>query len=151
MVAAEIQPPDAPVSYRSYRPEHRLEVLRLWSDNFPATTEATKIDDLDCAVRHNPDLMVLAVDATDRVAGTCLAGFDGQRGWIYYVCVDARQRRRGIGTGLVREAERRLSSLGCRRIGLQLRHSDRQLTPFYEALGYFQEAVFSYGRNLGGQ
>ena len=147
MVASEIQPPAA-IRHVSCQPGHRQQILRLWSSNFPATTEASKLDDLDWALRHNPDLLVLALTEDGRVAGTCLAGFDGQRGWLYYVCVDDSLRRRGIGTGLVREAERRLAAIGCRRIGLQLRHADRQLGPFYEALGYFQEAAFSYGRNI---
>ena len=150
MAASEFLPPQPGIRHQSCRREHQEQVLRLWSSNFPATTEAVKLEDFNWALRHNPDLMVLAVSAAGLLAGTCLAGFDGQRGWLYYLCVEQQQRRRGIGTGLVREAELRLGALGCRRIGLQLRHSDRQLGPFYEALGYFQEAVFSYGRNLDG-
>ena len=122
--------------------------MRLWGSNFPATTEAAKLEDLDWALAHSPELLVLAVTETGQLAGTCLAGFDGQRGWLYYLCVDGQLRRRGIGTALVREAERRLAAVGCRRIGLQLRHVDRSLAEFYERLGYFQEAVFNYGRNL---
>ena len=133
----------------SYRPEYRQGVLRLWNNNFPGTPGSSKLEDLLCALRHNSDLLVLAVSAAGEVAGTCLAGFDGQRGWLYYVCVDHRLRRRGIGSALVREAERRLAALGCRRVGLQLRHSDRQLDAFYQALGFFREAVFNYGRNVG--
>ena len=96
MAASEFRPPPA-IRYEACRREHQDPILRLWSSNFPATTESVKLEDLNWALRHSPDLLVLAMSDAGQLAGTCLAGFDGQRGWLYYLCVDKLLRRRGIG------------------------------------------------------
>jgi predicted N-acetyltransferase YhbS len=52
------------------------------------------------------------------VVGTVMAGYDGHRGWVNYLAVDIGERRRGIGTALMRDAERRLRLLGCPKLNL---------------------------------
>ncbi len=137
------------VELATYTEPNRDDVLRLWSDNFPGTSQSVKEADIAAGAGRFPELFVVAV-AGGAVAGTCVAAFDGHRGWLYYVCTDLPLRRRGIATRLVREAERRLAALGCTRVGLQMRPMKRHLEGFYRKLGYAPEPVTCYGRKLGG-
>src|SRR5690606_4687176 len=63
-------------------------------------------------------------------------GHDGHRGWLYYMAVDPEQRRRGIGTRLVRQAEEWLGRQDILKIELMVRETNRQVIHFYAALGY---------------
>ena len=98
-------------------------------------------------LRVQPDLLLVAVDAGE-VAGTAMAGYDGHRGWLYSIAVRRSHRRAGVGTLLVREAERRLAELGCTKVNLQVRAENAAVAGFYRALGYEVEERVSMGKRL---
>ena len=77
-----------------------------------------------------------------------MAGYDGHRGWIYYLAVAPAFRRQGIGRLLMRAAEARLLADGCPKVNLQIRTSNADAAAFYEALGYALDDVVSLGRRL---
>ena len=82
------------------------------------------------------------------VIGSVMAGYDGHRGWLYSVAVQQTCKRGGVGTALVREAERALHALGCEKINLQVRAANEEVVQFYRALGYAVEDRISLGRRL---
>jgi hypothetical protein len=82
------------------------------------------------------------------VAGAVIAGYDGVRGWIYHLAVPAEKRRLGIATALMREAEARLSELGCSKVNVQVRAANAPIVGFYTALGYIVEDRLSLGKPL---
>ena len=77
-----------------------------------------------------------------------MAGYDGHRGWLYSVAVCESVRRSGLATALVREAEQALYALGCRKVNLQVRTTNKSVVQFYESLGYVVEDRISLGRRL---
>ncbi|RMS56768.1 Acetyltransferase [Pseudomonas syringae pv. aceris] len=86
--------------------------------------------------------------ADDEVVGTLLAGYDGHRGWLYSVAVDPQQRGKGLGTRLVRHAEKALAELGCVKINLQIHTFNESVQAFYQALGYTPEPIISMGKRI---
>ena len=70
------------------------------------------------------------------VLGSVMVGHDGHRGNLYYVAVDPRRQRCGIGTLLVRAAERWLRDAGIRKIHLLVLDGNLAVASFYEKLGY---------------
>ncbi len=82
------------------------------------------------------------------IIGTCMIGFDGHRGWINYLAVAPKDRRRGLGTRLVRAAEEYLEGLGCPKINLQVRSRNTTVLAFYETLGFRRDDVVSLGKRL---
>ena len=75
--------------------------------------------------------------------GAVLGRFDGRRGWVNHLAVDARCRHRGVGTEIMRELERRLVSKGCRKVNLHVLRGNAGVCEFYESLGYARaELVF---------
>jgi len=77
-----------------------------------------------------------------------MAGYDGHRGWLYAIAVHPEQQRNGIGAKLVFHAEAVLGKLGCRKVNLQMRRGNHQVSAFYRGLGYAAEDRISMGKLL---
>lgn len=127
---------------------HRDRVIALWEAVFGYE-----------AAHNRPALVIdkkLAVDdglffvalAGQEVVGTVMAGYDGHRGWIYSVAVSPSYRRRGIGSQLVRFAERALASKGCVKVNLQIMEGNESVSAFYASLGFSVETRVSMGKRL---
>jgi ribosomal protein S18 acetylase RimI-like enzyme len=84
----------------------------------------------------------------EHILGTVMAGWEGHRGWLNYLAVDPTARRAGIGRSLVREAEARLAALGCPKVNLQIRSSNREVVAFYRSIGYSVDDVVSMGKRF---
>ena len=96
---------------------------------------------------QQPELFLVGIHE-DTVVGTAMVGFDGHRGWVYYLAVAPKQRGQSFGRMLMQEAERLLIERGCPKINLQIRSSNTEATEFYRKLGYTQDDVVSFGRRL---
>jgi ribosomal protein S18 acetylase RimI-like enzyme len=123
-------------------------VVALWREVFPGEGGH---NDPGRAIRdklaYQRELFfVAAVDGA--VVGTVMAGYDGHRGWIYRVAVDPRRQRHGLGTALLRHAEKELAALGCPKINLQVLASNAGVVAFYEKMGYRVEPRVSMGKRL---
>jgi ribosomal protein S18 acetylase RimI-like enzyme len=94
------------------------------------------------------ELFLVAVHG-DQVIGTTMAGYDGHRGWLYSVAVLPNYRRDGVGSVLIREAEKRLLALGCLKINLQIVLANHSVVSFYRKLGYAIEERISMGKPIG--
>lgn len=131
--------------------EHDAEaVVALWRDVFPdAPTWNDPRRDIERKLAVERDLFLVACEL-DRIVGTAMAGYDGHRGWVYYVAVSPAHRRRGIGAALMRSVEEALEKRGCPKLNLQVRSSNRDVVEFYGRLGYAVEDRISMGKLLGG-
>jgi ribosomal protein S18 acetylase RimI-like enzyme len=90
--------------------------------------------------------MVFFAAESDVIVGTILAGYDGHRGWLYTVAVDADRQRTGIGSQLIRHAERALIQRGCPKLNLQVLAGNAAVVAFYESLGFRTEERISMGK-----
>lgn len=120
----------------------------LWREAFPSNSTENQAEHVIPAKRAiQPDLLFVAVERGD-VLGSVMAGYDGHRGWLYFVAVRKSKRRRGLGAALVRHAEQALLSIGCSKVNLQVRASNDAVVSFYRQLGYAVEDRASLGRRL---
>jgi ribosomal protein S18 acetylase RimI-like enzyme len=83
-----------------------------------------------------------------QLVGTVVAGYDGHRGWVYYLAVSPGHRRQGIGRALMLRVEKELAQLGCPKLNLQVRSSNPLAVEFYRHLGYEVEDRMSLGKRL---
>ncbi|WP_394653307.1 GNAT family acetyltransferase [uncultured Sphingomonas sp.] len=91
---------------------------------------------------------VLVVRDGEHVVGSVMVGFDGHRGWVYYVAVHPEARRGGLGRVLMAAAEDWLVVRGAPKIQLMVREGNEVAAHFYQALGLERQAVITYGRLL---
>lgn len=93
------------------------------------------------------ELFLVAEDG-GAVVGAAMAGYDGHRGWVYYLAVAPERQGGGIGRALMTEAETRLLALGCPKVNVQIRSGNEAVSAFYDRLGYTPDAATSLGRRL---
>ena len=95
----------------------------------------------------NPEwFLVGTVDG--RVVASCMAGYEGHRGWINYLAVHPDLQRNGYARVLLNEAERLLKEAGCPKVNLQIRSSNSAVVSFYERIGYLTDDVVCMGKRL---
>ena len=147
-------------SIRTFRDGDRRAVEALWARVFPDDPPRNAPGRmLDNKLKVQPELLLVGEGASEpsearteaapvQIVGAVMAGYDGVRGWIYHLAVAPEQRRRGLGAQLVRAAEERLRALGCPKVNLQVRPSNRGVVAFYRGLGYEVEERVQLGRTL---
>lgn len=72
----------------------------------------------------------------ERIVGSVMAGFDGHRGWVYYLAAAPDCRSRGLGERLMRRAEAWLEGIGAPKAMLMIREENEAVRRFYEGIGY---------------
>lgn len=118
---------------------HAAELTRPWNDPY-----------LDIARKLSvqPELFLVAATDGGAIVGSVMAGYDGHRGWLYYLASDPTRRREGIARSLVTEAERLMIAMGCPKVQLMVRPGNEAVMAFYDALGYERFDVSTTGKRL---
>jgi ribosomal protein S18 acetylase RimI-like enzyme len=130
--------------------ENRDAVVALWIAAGLTRPWNNPGSDFDLALSNHTSTIFIARDAA-AVVGSVMVGFDGHRGWVYYLASDPENRGRGIGRALMAAAENWLRELGCPKIQLMVRQDNFDATSFYSAIGYLEQDVLTLGRRLDGQ
>lgn len=128
--------------------KHRDQVITLWKDTFGY--KAARNDPgfvIDQKISMLDGLFFVATHQ-DGIVGTVMAGYDGHRGWIYAMAVHPGHQKKGIASLLLSHAERRLASLGCVKINLQILKGNADVQRFYRFNGYVLEDRISMGKEI---
>ncbi len=104
-------------------------LVRPWNDPLRdiASARANASSDIFVAVSG---------ESSGRIAGSVMAGYEGHRGWVYYVAVAPEHRSQGLGEKLMRHAEAWLAEAGAPKVMLMIREDNEAVRRFYEGLGY---------------
>jgi ribosomal protein S18 acetylase RimI-like enzyme len=116
----------------------RCELTRPWND--PRKDIARKRT-------VQPELFLVGVD-DGAIVASVMAGYDGHRGWVNYLAVEPRLRRRGHGRALMARVEMLLAERGCPKLNLMVRTSNAEAVEFYRRLGYAVDEVVCLGKRL---
>jgi len=117
---------------------HAAGLTRPWNDPFA---------DYDLALAGPQSAVLLARDG-DTLLGSVMVGFDGHRGWVYYLAADPQRRGQGVGRALMEAAEAWLRTCGSPKVQLMVRGDNAAARGFYNALGYDLQDVLTLGRRL---
>ena len=113
------------------------ELTRPWND---ARADFAR------ALGHEAATILLA-EEEGAIMGTVMAGFDGHRGWLYYLGVRPDRRGAGIAQQLLRAACDWLRECGCPKVELMVRDAN-PAAGFYEGLGWELQPVKVFARWL---
>jgi transitional endoplasmic reticulum ATPase len=104
-----------PWRVRDFHADDLDAAVRLWDDP-AASSEAPAfgLSDLIAAVRSHGPAVVAAVG--EELVGAAVATVSGDRAWVMRISLAAAWRRRGIGSAMLGELERRLVAAGVHRI-----------------------------------
>lgn len=119
---------------------HACGLTRPWND-----------PDADFALAlRGAESTVLVARCGGTPVGSVMTGFDGHRGWVYYLAVAPDRRRGGLGRALMAAAEAWLRERGAPKLQLMVREDNDAALGFYEALGLERQKVAVLGRFLTG-
>lgn len=132
---------------RSCNPADQSSVVSLWERCGLIVSWNDPDRDIERKLAVQPDLFLVAVDE-GVIIGTAMGGYDGHRGSLYYLAVDSRYRGRGVGRLLVETVCMKLQELGCPKLNISVRSSNREIVSFYEKLGFAADDVICMGNRL---
>lgn len=132
---------------RAYRQDDKPAVVQLWRDCGLVMPQNDPEKDLVRKMAVQPELFLVGV-LDGRILASIMAGYEGHRGWLNYLAVAPDMRRSGIGRQMVDAAEKRLRSMGCPKINLQVRTSNMEALAFYRSIGFVEDQVVSLGKRL---
>ena len=124
--------------FRPFRDGDEDEVVSLWKVCGLVRPWNNPRRDIESARGAETSEIFVAVTGGDkeRIVGSIMAGYDGHRGWVYYVAAAPEHRSRGLGGQLMRHAESWLEALGAPKVMLMIREENEGVRRFYEGLGY---------------
>jgi ribosomal protein S18 acetylase RimI-like enzyme len=86
-------------------------------------------------LERNPGLSFVAQDG-DQLVGTCLAGHDGRRGYIYHLAVAEEHRRQGVGRALTTHCLQALKNAGIQKCHLMVFNTNERAIAFWNRTGW---------------
>lgn len=122
------------MNIRSAVAQDEAAVISLWETCGLTAPQTDPVRDFSFA-QGKVASDILVAEAGE-IVGSVMVGHDGHRGWLYYVAVTPRLRRRGIGRLLVEAAEAWLKERGVPKAHLMVRETNHQVAAFYERIGY---------------
>ncbi len=132
---------------RTFQPNDEAAVVRLWEECGLTRPWNDPHADIARKLTEQPELFLVGT-VNGTVVATAMVGFDGHRGWVYYLAVSPRHQKRSCGRALMREAERLLAERGCPKVNLLVRSSNAEVIEFYRKLGYTPDDAVCLGRRL---
>ena len=116
---------------------HACDLTRPWND---------PDGDFRRALEYTGSTVLIATRSGE-IAGSAMTGFDGHRGWIYYLAVTPTRRGEGIASLLIDACCDWLQARDCPKVELMVRDGN-PAAAFYDRLGWEPQAVNVYARWL---
>lgn len=132
---------------RAFQPADEEQVTGLWRACGLVRPWNDPHKDIQRKLGAQPELFLVGCIGTALVA-TAMVGFDGHRGWVYYLAVEPGHQRLSIGRSMMARAEELLLERGCPKITLMVRKGNESVIAFYRQLGYAEDEVVVLGKRL---
>lgn len=115
---------------------HECGLTRPWNDPH---------QDFDRALAWPASTILVARKGT-ALLGSAMIGYDGHRGWVYYLAVSPDRQRSGLGRRIMDAAENWLRERGTPKIQLMVRTSNTATLDFYSTLGFERQDTVTLGK-----
>lgn len=135
------------IKFRPYRALDKESVVVLWRQCGLVVPWNDPTADIERKLEVGGELFLVG-ELTGEIVATVMGGYEGHRGWINYLAVSVKYRRKGYGRAIMAEVERRIRARGCPKINLQVRSTNSDVISFYRSLGYKVDEVVSLGKRL---
>jgi ribosomal protein S18 acetylase RimI-like enzyme len=116
-------------------------LTRPWND--PAA-------DIALARRESNSTILIGRDG-DAIVATVMVGYDGHRGWVYYVATDPDRRAKGYGRAIMNAAEDWLRAAGVPKLQLLVRPENSGVAAFYQSIGFGEQKILFFTKWLDGR
>jgi ribosomal protein S18 acetylase RimI-like enzyme len=132
---------------RSFEPADRDSVISLWRESGLLRPWNDPFKDIARKVAEQPELFLVG-ESRGTVVATAMVGYEGHRGWIYYMAVAPDMQGHALGGQMIREAEQLLLARGCPKVCLMVRSTNTGVIDFYRKQGYEVDSVVAMAKRL---
>jgi ribosomal protein S18 acetylase RimI-like enzyme len=126
------------------------QVYELWSsiEKGVHIGRSDSLTEIEKKVSRDPELFLVA-EYQNKIIGSVIGGYDGRRGLIYHLAVDASFRGQGIGSRLMDEVEARLRVKGCLKCYLLVTTDNIEVENYYRQRGWqHMDSIHLFGKEL---
>ena len=133
--------------FRKFRKTDAEAVIKLWKKCKLIVPWNDPFKDINRKLSIKDNLFIIG-EMNKHIIASAMAGYDGHRGYIYYLAVLPEYQKKGIGSSLLSIVEKKLLHLGCPKINLFVRNTNIKVKTFYRINNYeFQDSQI-YGKRL---
>jgi len=111
-------------------------VVALWQACGLVVSYNDPIKDFRFAKASPCSDILVGLDPAGEIKASVMVGYDGHRGWLYYVAVDPDGRHNGFGRQIIDAAQDWLRQRGVAKVQLMVRDTNTAVVSFYERLGF---------------
>ena len=120
---------------REFKLEDYNAAMKLWKESGLIIRPGDEPEGIKLKLERDPDLFLVA-EENSKILGVVMGAWDGRRGWINHLAVRPEHQRKGIGTVLIHELEKRLTGKGAKKVNAQIYQWNQKSIEFFKALGY---------------
>lgn len=133
--------------FRLFEERDQVDVVALWKACGLTRPWNDPDKDISRKLAVQPELFFIG-ELDGKLVATAMAGYDGHRGSVFYLAVSPAYQRRGFGNLMMQHIEDQLESIGCPKLSIIVRSSNKEVLSFYRTLGYTTDDVISTGKRL---
>lgn len=122
--------------------ENADDIIKIWEECNLTRPWNNPNDDIKNAI-SNPTSTILLLCDKNCIIGTIMVGYDGHRGWIYYLAVAKKFQKMGYGKQLVLEGEKWFKEKNVPKVNLMIRNSNEEAKHFYKVCNYMESDVIT--------
>jgi len=132
---------------RTYKKKDEHQIIDLWQQCKLTTAWNNPKRDIERKIDDSSGLFFVG-EIDHKIVASCMAGYDGHRGWIYYLAVKPDLQRQKLASEIMGYAEKALKEIGCPKIDLMVRKTKHSVISFYHKLGYKDDPVVVLSKRL---
>lgn len=132
---------------RQFTAQDTDQVVALWQECELTRPWNNPLLDIE-RKQQQDDSLFLVGELDNHLIASVMGGYDGHRGWMYYLAVSPKHRRCGYARELISHLEQKLIALGCPKLNLQIRSDNIAVQEFYHEIGFTEDATVSMGKRL---
>ena len=133
--------------FRKFRKTDTETVIKLWKKCKLIVQWNDPFKDINRKLSIKDNLFIIG-EMNKNIIASAMAGYDGHRGYIYYLAVLPEYQKKGIGSSLLSIVEKKLLQLGCPKINLFVRNTNIRVKAFYKMNDYEIQDSQIYGKRL---
>ena len=133
--------------FRKFKKSDTEEVIKLWKKCKLIVQWNDPFKDINRKLSIKDNLFIIG-EMNKNIIASAMAGYDGHRGYIYYLAVLPEYQKKGIGSSLLSIVEKKLLQLGCPKINLFVRNTNIRVKAFYKMNDYEIQDSQIYGKRL---
>jgi len=135
------------MNIRTYQSSDEQQIINLWTECGLTVPWNDPKKDIQRKVNDSPEMFFVG-EKDGKIVASCMAGYDGHRGWIYFLAVKPEYQNKGYARIILEHAEKALLDIECPKIELMVRHTNDKVVSFYTHAGYKDDPVIVMSKRL---